>query len=94
MGRFELDRRGSADAQGPAGSGRVRAEHSARAEALAVGGKRGDGFVGRAEKSCWRGRERARLVGDAREGGAGRAEADWASRKGVVGCGFGFSFLF
>ena len=28
-------------------------------------------------------------MGDAREGGAGRAEADWAGRKGVVGCGFG-----
>jgi len=36
-GRCELDRRGSADARGPAGSGRVRAERSARAEALAVG---------------------------------------------------------
>ena len=36
-GRCELDRRGSADARGPADSGRVRAERSARAEALAVG---------------------------------------------------------
>ena len=36
-GRCELGWRGSADARGPAGSGRVRAERSARAEALAVG---------------------------------------------------------
>ena len=36
-GRCELDRRGSADARGPAGSVRVRAERTARAEALAVG---------------------------------------------------------
>ena len=48
--------------------------------------------------------ERARLVGDAREGGAGRAEADWAAGKEkgrvVLGLGYGslfyfpFSFLF
>ena len=48
--------------------------------------------------------ERARLVDDAREGGAGRAEADWAAGKEkgrvVLGLGYGslfyfpFSFLF
>ena len=61
-GRCELDRRGSADARGPAGSGRVRAERSARAEALAVGsGAQGQasceragarGRAGRGELGC------------------------------------------
>ena len=44
-----VDRRGSADARGPAGSGRVRAERSARAEALAVGS--GGGACLRAERA-------------------------------------------
>ena len=48
-GRCELGRRGSADARGPAGSGRVRAERSARAEALAVGS--GGGACLRAERA-------------------------------------------
>ena len=40
--------------------------------------------------------ERARLVDDAREGGAGRAEADWAAgkEKGRVVLGLGYGFLF
>jgi len=40
--------------------------------------------------------ERARLVDDAREGGAGRAEADWAAgkEKGRVVLGLGYGSLF